>query len=301
MKNLVKRKSDVGYRGHISKGGRANAPSPQGGSSNNTFGGHAPGGPVLASPSSLHRGASPSAGQSQSTSGGRSSPPVGQSPASQWRMSVSQSPPTIGGMSGSGPIAPLSSSSSSLSSGATSTSVSSSMSRGLKATSLDTINQQRLHYPQPNHPSSTASSMSSSISRYASASAVRPNSGRNTSGHTSHSGGGGGGGGHSSMNGGGKVAWPPCSTLFLSRLTGITDDDLALMLQQSCIGLRQHKFTQDKRGERVAFVDFDSVDQAGHAMAVLQGHRGMQCSYARNPLNQRTRSSGVASMQGQTA
>jgi hypothetical protein len=135
--------------------------------------------------------------------------------------------------------------------------------------------------PQPNHPVANSAS-ASAISRYATATAVRPSSAR-----------------ASAVNGGGKVAWPPCSTLFLSRLTGITDDELAGMLQ-SYHGLRQHKFTQDKRGERVAFVDFDSVDQASHAMSNLQSHRGMQCSYARNPLNQRTRSSG-GPMMGQQA
>jgi len=80
----------------------------------------------------------------------------------------------------------------------------------------------------------------------------------------------------------------PINTLFLSGLDGLSDEDLLNLLQTSAAGYKNHKRAQDRQGQQVAFVEFESIANAEQAIPILQGH-SLQASFAKNPLNQRKR------------
>jgi len=80
----------------------------------------------------------------------------------------------------------------------------------------------------------------------------------------------------------------PINTLFVSSMEGMSDNDFLSMLQSSCSGFKNHKMTTDRQGQRVAFVEFDSVSHAEEAVPILQG-QNLQASFAKNPLNRRAR------------
>jgi len=80
----------------------------------------------------------------------------------------------------------------------------------------------------------------------------------------------------------------PINTLFISNMNGFSDSDFLSMLQSSCSGFRNHKMTTDRQGQRVSFVEFDSVSHAEEAIPILQG-QSLQASFAKNPLNRRAR------------
>lgn len=80
---------------------------------------------------------------------------------------------------------------------------------------------------------------------------------------------------------------PPCATLFLAKIEAITDADLLSLLEHSCAGYKAHKFSVDRSGQRVGFVEFNSVESATSNMHFLTS-QGIQAAYARNELNRRS-------------
>jgi len=80
----------------------------------------------------------------------------------------------------------------------------------------------------------------------------------------------------------------PINTLFVSGLDGLSDEDLLNLLQTSAAGYKNHKRAQDRQGQQVAFIEFESISHAEQAIPILQGH-SLQASFAKNPLNQRKR------------
>jgi len=86
----------------------------------------------------------------------------------------------------------------------------------------------------------------------------------------------------------GPPSHSPINTIFVSSMDGISDNDFLSMLQSSCSGFKNHKMTSDRQGQRVAFVEFDSVSHAEEAIPILQG-QNLQASFAKNPLNRRAR------------
>lgn len=80
---------------------------------------------------------------------------------------------------------------------------------------------------------------------------------------------------------------PPTNTLFLAKLDKLNEKELISFISLNCNGYKNHKFTTDSKGQRVAFVQFDSVELAAQSIPILNGHRGLQVTFSRNPLNQR--------------
>lgn len=80
---------------------------------------------------------------------------------------------------------------------------------------------------------------------------------------------------------------PPCNTLFLAKIDALTDEALVQFVRMSCTGYKDHKLTTDRSGQRVAFFEFQSEENATESLQIVNGHQGIQAAYARNPLNQR--------------
>jgi len=43
----------------------------------------------------------------------------------------------------------------------------------------------------------------------------------------------------------------------------------------------------DSRGQRIAFVEFDSLDSSAAALPRIHGYLGVTAAYSKNPLNKR--------------
>jgi len=79
----------------------------------------------------------------------------------------------------------------------------------------------------------------------------------------------------------------PCNTLFLAKIDSLTDEALIQHIRMNCTGYKDHKFAQDRSGQRVAFFEFQSVENATESLASINGHQGIQAAFAKNSLNQR--------------
>lgn len=80
----------------------------------------------------------------------------------------------------------------------------------------------------------------------------------------------------------------PCNTLFLARLDALTNDELySLLINSFQSSLKDTKFMVDSKGQRIAFVEFDSIDSAMAALPRISGFNGITCAFSKNPLNQR--------------
>jgi hypothetical protein len=51
--------------------------------------------------------------------------------------------------------------------------------------------------------------------------------------------------------------------------------------------LKDYKFMTDSRSQRIAFVEFDSIESAQQAQPRISGYQGMTCAFSKNPLNKR--------------
>jgi len=81
---------------------------------------------------------------------------------------------------------------------------------------------------------------------------------------------------------------PPCTTLFLARLDRMSDDYLASLLHNSFPdSLKDYKFQLDSKGQKIAFVEFNTIDDAYMAMTRINGFEGITCAFSKNPLNRR--------------
>jgi hypothetical protein len=80
---------------------------------------------------------------------------------------------------------------------------------------------------------------------------------------------------------------PPIDTLFLSRLDGLEENSLLEFIKKFCPGYKDHKLTNDKKGNMVAFIAFQSTDLATKAKQILDGYQNIQADYSKNSLNQR--------------
>lgn len=82
---------------------------------------------------------------------------------------------------------------------------------------------------------------------------------------------------------------PPIATLYLSDLSHVDDTTLITVLSTQCSGYKDHKLSTDKKGSKVAWVAFESVELATAAKDTLASQHGIQAAYSRNALNKRSR------------
>jgi hypothetical protein len=78
---------------------------------------------------------------------------------------------------------------------------------------------------------------------------------------------------------------PPCDTLFLCRYEKLAFDEFCAFIDQ----LKHHvtsKWTASKRNQPVAFIQFETIRDAGNARAIIlaKWHGQVACEYSRNPL-----------------
>jgi len=81
---------------------------------------------------------------------------------------------------------------------------------------------------------------------------------------------------------------PPCTTLFLARLDLVPDEELlALLWNTFGAQVLDSKLMLDSRGQRIAFVEFDSLETSAAALPRIHGYLGITAAYSRNPLGKR--------------
>jgi len=115
--------------------------------------------------------------------------------------------------------------------------------------------------------------------------------GANGNGNGAHHGNGGRHYGHGHGHGHHSQAGPnnpPCTTLFLARLDLVPDEELlALLWNTFGAQVVDSKLMLDSRGQRIAFVEFDSLDSSAAALPRIHGYLGVTAAYSKNPLNKR--------------
>lgn len=79
----------------------------------------------------------------------------------------------------------------------------------------------------------------------------------------------------------------PCNTLFLAKIESLTEEAIIQFIRMNCTGYKDHKFAQDRSGQRVAFFEFTSIENATESLTTINGHQGIQAAFAKNSLNQR--------------
>lgn len=83
---------------------------------------------------------------------------------------------------------------------------------------------------------------------------------------------------------------PPCSALFLARLERVTDEELRTLLHNSFPkSLVNFKFMLDSKRQRIAFLQFDCIENATVALHRIDGYKGIAAAFSKNPLNKRTK------------
>lgn len=82
----------------------------------------------------------------------------------------------------------------------------------------------------------------------------------------------------------------PCSTLFLARLDQLSDEELyGLLVNSFPDTLKDTKFMIDSKNQRIAFVEFDCVENASLALQRISGYCGVSCAFSKNPLGVRAK------------